>query len=613
MTACGRGGLLQRRVRRNTGAGAWSTAGAKSHTSGGGASGGTITGARSGGCGPGQRGAAPAMQPVGTLSSRPRHDRRGIIGVVLPPRSLVLLSAATLCMHCACAASASTAMQPVRRLQSSRASAHSPAALGTAPDYHEHMPQLRGRRGRQAGTRENRRASDGRTPAALQGVDVGGDARPVPGRRRLLDSHDETATVMATLTVEGQAVPDTGLTTSQSEKLKLVIAAVLQISASSVLFESGDRRAFSTLGLTTVSARTAAQSLPGLQASRSRAWRRAGGSADVKMVVTADDERHGVSIARDLRSKLKSGLVTEKLQEQGLDMSASLHEDMSKPLVLDSQGKSVAYNASGDVPLGLILGICIPAVLILIGLVVALINYRYKRLGEQRETEREHEELKETQRVKMKNEMMVSADVIFDVGDPPKGPGEPSTLASRASAQCAHDNKGSASENGMALGLGPLFAGSKIKAASSSSFTDGAILAAESVRVEEAEDAKMQDKGSNGVLDSDMPSAAPVSTLQPPPLGGQVGVGPAPPVAARGHTPRDGVQRPSVGMGGVGEDTHRRLEQLTSPAALPVRGTYSNNNAGGTKSARLPSTSSADGRPSVPRVLSHRTPSSRCV
>jgi hypothetical protein len=115
--------------------------------------------------------------------------------------------------------------------------------------------------------------------------------------------------------------------------------------------------------------------------------------------------------------------------------------------LLDSHDK----DSSGGAPLALILGISVPGGLILIGLLVWFIHSRNKPLQEQREMKDEHK------LVDHKNENQVTADLIFDGGDPPKGPGEPSTLASRASATSAQsaldERRGSAQSSGFAQEL----------------------------------------------------------------------------------------------------------------------------------------------------------------
>ena len=108
-------------------------------------------------------------------------------------------------------------------------------------------------------------------------------------------------------------------------------------------------------------------------------------------------------------------------------------------------------NSSGGAPLGLILGICIPGGLILIGLVVWFIHSRNKPLQEQREMKDEHK------RVDHKNESQVTADLIFDSGDPPNGPGKPSTLESRRASATSQALRKSSEENGVVIGVDRVF------------------------------------------------------------------------------------------------------------------------------------------------------------
>jgi hypothetical protein len=223
-------------------------------------------------------------------------------------------------------------------------------------------------------------------------------------------------------------------------------------------------------------------------------------------------------------------------------------------------------------------------------------------LQEQREMKDEHK------LVDHKNENQVTADLIFDGGDPPKGPGEPSTLASRASATSAQsaldERRGSAQssgfaqelrgqalrkrseENGVVVGVGRVFLEPQTKVHTRVCAcvcmyvykylyviyiyiyiyiykidvpTDSGILAPELTAM---------DKGGqlNGVP-SGVPSSEPVSTLQPPPL------------VYRHTGGRDtGAQQGVILAPPIPRDTGAQQGEFTSPAGS--RGTYTYNSNG---------------------------------
>jgi hypothetical protein len=199
------------------------------------------------------------------------------------------------------------------------------------------------------------------------------------GAFRKLLQDGSSSRVKATTTLSGADVRDSGLTDKQSIEFELVLATSLKVQQSAVAFESGVRRRPMTASPPESSTAHAVQF-----DSLNNGGRRASHMLDIEVVISADNDEAAIAIARDLKGKLDSGEISRKLQERGLDMSAKLSDSMSQPTVTNSRGKEVSYNANGDIPVGLVLGIVIPSVLMVGGLVIAYIMYRREKAEEGR-------------------------------------------------------------------------------------------------------------------------------------------------------------------------------------------------------------------------------------
>ena len=199
------------------------------------------------------------------------------------------------------------------------------------------------------------------------------------GAFRKLLQDGSSSRVKATTTLSGADVRDSGLTDKQSITFEFVLATSLKVQQSAVAFESGVRRRPMT-----ASHPEPSTAHPVQFDSITTEGRRASHMLDIEVVISADDDEGAIAIARDLKGKLDSGVISRKLQEQGLDMSAKLSDSMSQPTVTNSRGKDVSYNANGDIPVGLVLGIVIPSVLMVGGLIIAYIMYRREQAEEGR-------------------------------------------------------------------------------------------------------------------------------------------------------------------------------------------------------------------------------------
>jgi len=138
----------------------------------------------------------------------------------------------------------------------------------------------------------------------------------------------------------------------------------------------------------------------------------------------------------------------------GKENSSGRVENNRKAAHLQEPQRRLLQNEDEDVPLALILGISIPVALVVIGLMVACLVYRHRHTSVASHTTCKGEERAETQNDMMKTESTVSAEMVFaDVDvDPPAGPGDPA-----ATTRMYSKEKDKQKEFGTEIGLGPVF------------------------------------------------------------------------------------------------------------------------------------------------------------